>query len=88
MGWETQVLKTIGSKMSEAGKIYADPSQPAKLQYGTKSIDCPTLQEAVLAFERLSEKDRGEAIIRVNVPGGATYTAKQIAQLHIPPKKT
>jgi hypothetical protein len=72
--------------MSEAEKIYADPSQPATLRYGTESVDCPTLQEAVLAFERLSEGDRDRATIKVNVPGGVTFTAKQIERLHIPPK--
>jgi hypothetical protein len=48
--------------------------------------DCSTLQEAVLAFDRLPENDREQATIKVNVPGGATYTAKQIERLHIPPK--
>ena len=55
--------------MSEAEKIYVDVSQPATLRYGTKLIDCPTVGEAVLAFDRLPEGDREQATIKVNVPG-------------------
>jgi len=36
--------------MSEAEKIYVDVSQPATLRYGSRLIDCPTLDEAVLAL--------------------------------------
>jgi hypothetical protein len=71
--------------MSE--KIYVDDSQPATLRYSTESIDCPTLGEAVLAFDRLPEGDREQATIKMNVPGGATYTAEEIDRLHVAPKK-
>jgi hypothetical protein len=37
--------------MSEAEKIYVDVSQPATLLCGAKLVDCPTLGEAVLAFD-------------------------------------
>ena len=47
--------------MSEAEKM--DVSQPATLRYGTKLIDCPTLGEAVLAFDRLPEGDREQATV-------------------------
>jgi hypothetical protein len=70
--------------MSE--KIYVDISQPATLRCGTKLIDCPTLGEAVLAFDRLPEGDREQATIKMNVPGGATYTAEEIDRLHVAPK--
>ena len=73
--------------MSEAEKIYVDVSQPATLRYGTKLIDCPTVGEAVLAFDRLPEGDREQATIKVNAPGGATYTAEEIDRLHVAPKK-
>jgi len=55
--------------MSEDEKIFVDASQSATVRYGTKSIDCLTLQEAVLAFDQLSEGDREQATIKVNVPG-------------------
>jgi hypothetical protein len=71
--------------MSEAEKIYVDVSQPATLRYGTKLIDCPTVGE--LAFDRLPEGDREQATIKVNAPGGATYTAYEIDRLHVAPKK-
>jgi hypothetical protein len=67
--------------MSE--KIYVDVSQPATLRYGSKLIDCPTLDEAVLAFDRLPEGDREQATVKVDVPGGATYTAEEIDRLHV-----
>ena len=73
--------------MSEVEKIYVDVSQPATLRYGTKSVDCPPLGEAVLAFDRLPEGDREQATIKVNAPGGATYTAEEIDRLHVAPKK-
>ena len=73
--------------MSEAEKIYVDVSQPATLRYGTKLIDCPTVGEAVLAFDRLPEGDREQATIKVNAPGGGTYTAEEIDRLHVAPKK-
>ena len=73
--------------MSEAKKIYVDVSQPATLRYGTKLIDCPTLGDAVLAFDRLPEGDREQATIKLNAPGGATYTAEEIDRLHVAPKK-
>ncbi len=46
--------------------IYADASQASSLHYGVKSIDCLTLQEAVLEWMRLSEQDRAQATIRVS----------------------
>jgi hypothetical protein len=73
--------------MSEAEKIYVDASQPATLRYGANVIDCPTLQEAVLVFDRLPEKDREQATIKVSVPNGPTYAAKEIDRLYIAPKK-
>jgi hypothetical protein len=73
--------------MSEAEKIYVDVSQPATLRSGAKLVDCPTLGEAVLAFDRLPEGDREQATVKMNVPGGATYTAEEIDRLHVAPKK-
>jgi hypothetical protein len=73
--------------MSEDEKIFVDALQPATLRYGTNLIDCPTLGEAVLAFDRLPEGDREQAIIKVNVPGGATYSTKEIDRLYVAPKK-
>lgn len=68
-------------------KIFADASQPATLRHGNTSVDCYTLQEAVLAWMRLPEKDRAQATIKVNVPGGPTYTAAEIDRLHIAASK-
>jgi hypothetical protein len=52
-----------------------------------KLVDCPTLGEAVLAFDRLPEGDREQATIKVNAPGGATHMAEEIDRLHVAPKK-
>jgi hypothetical protein len=65
-------------------KIYADASQSATLRYGAKSIDCSTLQEAVLEWMRLSEQDRVQATI--SVKGGTVYNANEIDRLHVRPK--
>jgi hypothetical protein len=72
--------------MSEADKIYADAGLPATLRHVGGSLDCYTLQEAALAWWRLSENDREQATIKVNVPGGPVYTAKEIGRLHYGPK--
>jgi hypothetical protein len=72
--------------MSDADKIYADASQPATLHHAGSSISCATLQEAFLAWHRLPEKDREQATIKVNVPNGPVYTAREIDRLHYGPK--
>ena len=68
--------------MAEGDKIYVDPSQPATLQYPGGSVDCPTLQEAVIAWHKLPAKDREKANIKVNVGDGPLYTAQDIDRLH------
>jgi hypothetical protein len=72
--------------MSEPEKIFVDASQPATLRYSGQSVDCYTLGEAVAEFDRLPEGDRRQATIKVNVPGGATYTAEEIDRLHVAAK--
>ena len=64
--------------MSDTDKIYADVTQPATLRHAGGSVDCHTLEEAVLVWMRLPDDDRDEATITVNVPGGPIYTAQQI----------
>jgi hypothetical protein len=69
--------------VSDAEKIFADAGQPATLRYGTKSVACHTLQEAVLEWVRLADKDREQATIRTG--GGNVYNANEIDRLHIAP---
>jgi hypothetical protein len=66
--------------MSEDDKIFVDASQSAALLHSGRVVDCPTLQEAVLAFYRLPSEEQAGATIRVR--GGAVYTAREIANLH------
>jgi hypothetical protein len=61
-------------------RIHIDDSLPAILRCAGRSIDCATVQEAVLAFQRLPEIDREEATVTVN--GSATYTANEIGRLY------
>ncbi len=72
--------------MTDPDKIYADAGEPATLHYSGRSVPSPTLQEAVLEWMRLAAEDRERATIQVNVPGGPTYTAKEINRLHIASK--
>ena len=67
--------------LSDAEKIFADASQPATLQHAGGSVHCHTLQEAVLAWMRLPEKDREQATIQAD--DGTVYTAKEIDRLHV-----
>jgi hypothetical protein len=70
--------------MTDAEKIYVDASQPAVLQHADRSVDCPTLQEAILEWHRLPANDHAQATIKVR--GGTVYTAKEIDRLHYGPK--
>ena len=66
-------------------KIYVDAAQPATLNDGAgKLTDCPTLQEAVLAWHALPSAQKIRATVKVI--GGPVYTAHQIDRLHYGPK--
>jgi hypothetical protein len=66
-------------------KIYVDATRPATLNDGAGlQTDCPTLGEAVTAWQRLSPEQKIRATIKVI--GGPVYTACQIDRLHQGPK--
>ncbi len=68
--------------MSDTDKIFADPGQYATLNHGGKSVRA-TLQEVVLQWMRLPEKEREQATIRTD--SGTVYNASEIDRLHIAP---
>jgi len=71
--------------VSDDYKIYVDGGQPATLNDGAGvSTDCPTLQEAVLAWHRLAPEQKIRATVKVI--GGPVYTAHETARLHFGPK--
>jgi len=71
--------------VSEDYKIYVDGGQPATLNDGAGAlIDCATLQEAVLAWQRLAPGQKIRATVKVI--GGPVYTAHQIDRLYQGPK--
>jgi hypothetical protein len=61
-------------------KIFTDPSQPAVLQYGGVKVDCPTLQEAVLAWQRLGAQEKRTAT--VSARDGGFYKGDEIDMLY------
>jgi hypothetical protein len=63
------------------GTIYEDCSQPATLRYGNTWVDCPTLQQAALAWDRLTADLQHKATIRIN--GGTVYAGAEIGRLHV-----
>ena len=68
-------------------KIYVDATQPATLNDGAGvQTDCPTLGEAVTAWQRLRREKKIRATIKVI--GGPVYTAHEIDRLHQSPKPT
>jgi hypothetical protein len=69
---------------TDADKLYMDAGQPAVLIYSDHSVDCPTLQEAVLEWHRLPPDVRKHATIKVS--GGTVYNAEQIDRLHYGPR--
>ena len=71
--------------MSDDYKIYVNGSQPATLNDGAGALtDCPTLQEAVLAWQRLPPGQKIRATVKVI--GGPVYTAHEIDRLCYEPK--
>lgn len=71
--------------MSDDYKIYVDAAQPATLNDGAGALtDYPTLQEAVMAWQRLSPGHKIRATIKVI--GGPVYRAHEIDRLHYGPK--
>ncbi len=61
-------------------KIYADPTEPAVLRYGDTTVECPTLGEAVLEWQRLPAEKQARATIKV--ANGTVYRASEIDRLH------
>jgi hypothetical protein len=71
--------------MSDDHKIYVDAGLPATLNDGAGALtDCATLQEAVLAWQRLAPEQKIRATVKVI--GGPVYTAQEIERLHYGPK--
>jgi hypothetical protein len=62
--------------MNDGSRIYVDAGRPATLNDGAaKLTDCPTLQEAVLAWRALPSEQKVRATVKVI--GGPVYTAHQ-----------
>ena len=71
--------------MSNDYKIYVDATRPATLNAGAGVLnDCATLQEAVIAWQRLAPEQKIRATVKVI--GGPVYTAQEIERLHYGPK--
>ena len=71
--------------MSDDYKIYVDAGRPATLNDGAGAqTDCPTLQEAVLAWHRLAPEQKIRATVKVI--GGPVYRAHEIERLCYEPK--
>ena len=67
--------------MSADEKIYVDATQPATLNDGAGILtDCPTLQEAVMAWHRCARAEEKSD------RQGAVYNAAQIERLHYEPR--
>ena len=66
--------------MSDDYKIYVDASRQATLNNGAGALtNCTTLQEAVLAWQRLAPEHKTRAIVKLI--GGPVYTVKEIERL-------
>jgi hypothetical protein len=71
--------------VSDDYKIYVDGAQPATLNDGAGALtDCPTLQEAVLAWHALPSAQKIRATVKVI--GGPVFTVKEIERLHYGPR--
>jgi hypothetical protein len=71
--------------VSDDFKIYVNAGQPATLNDGAGALtDYATLQEAVLAWHRLTPGQKIRATVKAI--GGPVYTAHEINRLHYGPK--
>lgn len=68
--------------MDDGDNIYVDARQPATLHDGPMHTDCPTLQEAKIAWDRLPPERQRTATIS---SGGEVYTAREINRLSYGP---
>ena len=60
-------------------KIYVDASQPASLLDGAAVTDCPTLQEAIIAWRHLPKERQRTATIRT---AANVFTVQEIERLY------
>jgi hypothetical protein len=70
--------------VSDDYKIYVDASRPATLNNGAGALTDSTLQEAVLAWQRVPPEQKIRATVKVI--GGPVYTVKEIERLCYGPK--
>ncbi len=63
--------------------IHIDAAERATLLFGSRRVDCYTVQEAVIAWHNVPEEHRGTATVRID--SGLHYTAKEIGRLHYGP---
>jgi len=70
--------------MGDDENIYVDASQPGTLHDGPVHTDCPTLQEAVIAWHELPLEQKKRASVKMF--GGPVYNAGEIERLHYGPK--
>ena len=75
--------------MANTDPIYVDASHPADLRYRTNhpiTLQCLSLQEAMLAFGRLAATDQPTATIAMRDGSGRVYRRGEIDRLHYGPK--
>ncbi len=77
------LLRGFDRQQQEPARIYVDPTLPATLRHDGEAHACHTLEEAVLAWLHLSEDERQQASIKIDVADGPVYTAAEIDRLHI-----
>ena len=66
----------------DSDKIHVDATQPATLNDGAGvPTDCPTLGEAITAWQRLLPEQKIRATIKVI--GGRVYTAQEIVSANL-----
>jgi hypothetical protein len=84
-GTDGRGVEKLGTLMTDDYKIYVDANRPATLNNGAGALtDCTTLQEAVLAWQRLAPEQKIRATVKVI--GGPVYTAHEIDRLDYGPK--
>lgn len=77
--WQSKKSRALKALAPKPGRRRAKLS--ATLRYAGASVSCQTLQEAIMAWQRLPAEQKGTATIKLNVRGGAVYSPAEIERL-------
>jgi hypothetical protein len=74
-----RLIKDAQRGLVSTAPLYVDASRAAQLEYGAHTVNCPTLQEAKIAWDKLPAERKEVAVI---TSARHKYTASEIDRFH------